>query len=89
MEVDGKPVGEMKSGQTFGEISFLLSGGATATVIVESDYVDVYIMEGYFINIIFARHPELAGRFYKYLAFELQRRVRASEARQLGTNEGQ
>ena len=48
---------------------------ATASVIADSETVDVYIMEGYFINILFGRKQELAGRFYKYLAHELQRRV--------------
>jgi len=79
IEIGGKVVGFMVTEDTFGEISFLLSGGATASVIADSETVDVYIMEGYFINILFGRKQELAGRFYKYLAHELQRRVRIVE----------
>jgi signal-transduction protein with cAMP-binding, CBS, and nucleotidyltransferase domain len=75
-----KPIGSgMGPGQTFGEISFLLSGGATASVIADSDTVEVYILEGYFMNIVFSMKPELAGRFYKYLATMLQRRIRSRE----------
>lgn len=65
--------------QTFGEISFLLSGGATASVLADSEIVEVLLLEGYFINILFGIHPELAGRFYKYLATTLQRRIRSRE----------
>ena len=79
IEKGGKLLGHMEVEDTFGEISFLLSGGATADVIADSEIVEVYIMEGYFINILFGRKPELAGRFYKYLANELQRRIRTTE----------
>jgi len=74
-----KIVGNLGIEGMTGEISFLLSGGATASVIAESKTVEVYIMEGYFINILFGRKPELAGRFYKYLANELQKKVRSFE----------
>ena len=69
----------MEEEQTFGEISFLISGGATASVYAESEFVEVHVLEGYYINILFGIHPELAGRFYKYLANSLQRRVRSRE----------
>jgi len=69
----------MEEGQTFGEVSFLLSGGASASVIADSANVEVYILEGYYINILFGIQPELAGRFYKYLAYTLQRRIRSRE----------
>jgi len=74
-----KVLGKMDPGSTFGEISFLLSGGASASVLADSDNVQVYIMEGYFINILFSMKAEMAGRFYKYLATLLQRRVRVRE----------
>jgi len=75
----GKTLATMEQGQTFGEISFLLSGGATASVIADSTTVDIYILEGYFLNILFTIRPELAGRFYKYLAITLQKRLRERE----------
>jgi hypothetical protein len=61
------------------EISFLLSGGATATILADSPTCDIYILEGYFLSILFTVRPELAGRFYKYLAVSLQKRLRERE----------
>lgn len=79
VEKFGTEIGKLDAGSMFGEISFLLSGGATASVIADTDFVDVYILEGFFINILFQRRPELAGRFYKYLAVKLQQRIRVLE----------
>ncbi|PRP88917.1 hypothetical protein PROFUN_00385 [Planoprotostelium fungivorum] len=72
-------LGFLQEGQFFGEISFLLSGGATATIVAHSDQVELSILEGYFINILFGIRPEMAGRFYKHLANILQRRIRERE----------
>jgi CRP-like cAMP-binding protein len=71
-----KPLGRIEAGQMFGEISFLLSGGATASVIADSETVTCYVIEGYFINIMFNVRPQIAGRFYKYLAKTVQRTLR-------------
>lgn len=65
IEKGGNILGTLETGQTFGEISFLISGGATASVIANSEKVIVIILEGYFMNILFGRKPEIAGRFYK------------------------
>jgi len=73
-------LGTMEDGQMFGEISFLISGGATASVIADSEIVEVNVLEGYFINILFGMRPELAGRFYKHLANVLQKTIRSREA---------
>ena len=74
-----KPLGKMEAEETFGEISFLLSGGASASVIADSDVVTCHVIEGYFINILFHMKPMLAGRFYKYLAKTIQRTFRKRE----------
>jgi len=58
----------MNTGALFGEMSFLEGGAATASVIADEDAVDMYIIEGYFINIVFVKYPDLAGRFYCYIA---------------------
>eukprot|EP01114_Cavostelium_apophysatum_P015009 TRINITY_DN4008_c0_g1_i4.p1 TRINITY_DN4008_c0_g1~~TRINITY_DN4008_c0_g1_i4.p1 ORF type:complete len:1425 (+),score=391.51 TRINITY_DN4008_c0_g1_i4:717-4991(+) len=79
IEKSNKRLGTMEEGQSFGEVSFLLSGGASASVIAESDQTEVYILEGYYINVLFGIQPELAGRFYKYLADTLQRTIRSRE----------
>jgi CRP-like cAMP-binding protein len=79
IEKGNKCLGVMYAGQMFGEISFLVSGGATASVIADSDEVEIYVLEGYYINILFAMRPELAGKFYKHLASCLQRTIRSRE----------
>lgn len=55
-------------------MTFLEKGEATASIIAEGT-CSVYIIEGYFINILFVDYPELAGRFYSYLATILAQRL--------------
>jgi hypothetical protein len=38
-----------------------------------------YVIEGYFINILFVRYPELAGKFYHYLSSVLANRLNKRE----------
>jgi len=78
---DGSPItlGYMEQNALFGEMTFLEKGKATASVIAEGD-VQIYIIEGYFINILFVDHPELAGRFYSYLATVLAQRLSDRES---------
>eukprot|EP01125_Pyxidicula_operculata_P010372 TRINITY_DN3419_c1_g2_i3.p1 TRINITY_DN3419_c1_g2~~TRINITY_DN3419_c1_g2_i3.p1 ORF type:complete len:825 (+),score=329.87 TRINITY_DN3419_c1_g2_i3:3779-6253(+) len=64
--------------RTFGEISFLEMGNATASVIADVD-TSIYIIEAYFLNILFQHQPELPGRFFNYLASVLAKRVTARE----------
>jgi len=66
------------SGATLGEVSFLLSGGASASVIAET-VVKAQVLEGYFMNILFNHKPQLGGKFFKYLAFQLKRRIEERE----------
>ena len=62
-------MGRLRSGAFFGELAFLYSGGkASASVIAGEPDVIVYVIEGRFINMLFVRRPELAGKFYGYLA---------------------
>lgn len=46
-------------------MTFLEAGQATASIIAESEDVQVYIIEGWFINLLFVTEPHLAGRFYR------------------------
>eukprot|EP01125_Pyxidicula_operculata_P005664 TRINITY_DN1986_c0_g1_i1.p1 TRINITY_DN1986_c0_g1~~TRINITY_DN1986_c0_g1_i1.p1 ORF type:complete len:2857 (+),score=968.14 TRINITY_DN1986_c0_g1_i1:65-8635(+) len=66
----------------FGEISFLENGRATASVIAQVA-TEVYIIEAYFLNILFQHFPALAGRFYHYLAGVLAKRVITREQQSL------
>ena len=67
----------MPNGSTFGEMSFLLGGGASASVIADSDDgVTVFIVEADYFKRLFNERPELAGRWFKYLATVLEGRFR-------------
>lgn len=72
-------LGSMGINEVFGEISFLQEGAATASIVADSDEVDIYIFEGYSINILFATQPELASRFFYYLSTMLSSRFEQRE----------
>ncbi|EGG25213.1 RasGEF domain-containing protein [Cavenderia fasciculata] len=55
-------LGTMKQDETFGEITFLLSGEVTATVVADNHDVEIYAIEGQFVNILFDLNPSLATR---------------------------
>eukprot|EP01124_Arcella_intermedia_P009174 TRINITY_DN15952_c0_g1_i1.p1 TRINITY_DN15952_c0_g1~~TRINITY_DN15952_c0_g1_i1.p1 ORF type:complete len:1775 (-),score=412.71 TRINITY_DN15952_c0_g1_i1:1327-5910(-) len=73
------PLGKIRKKQIFGEISFLEDGKATANVIAGDDGVQVTIIEGYFLNILFQHYPDLSGRFFHYIAGILARRIKKRE----------
>ncbi|GAM20898.1 hypothetical protein SAMD00019534_040730 [Acytostelium subglobosum LB1] len=66
-------LGTMKQDDTFGEITYLLSGEVTANVIADSSEVEVYAIEGQFVNILFDLSPSLATKWFKYLAVALNK----------------
>ena len=68
-------VGSIGSSEIFGEISFIQVRGATASVVAESDDVQVVIIEGYYIKRLMEIYPSLAGRFLLFICSILQRRV--------------
>jgi CRP-like cAMP-binding protein len=72
----------MFENETFGEVSFLFSqktsAKASASVVADTD-VDLYIIEGSWINILFVKYPGMAGRFYHYLASVLAHRLKKQE----------
>jgi CRP-like cAMP-binding protein len=73
-------VGYLNTGALFGEISFLDGSAATASVIANDEAVEVYVIEGHFINILFVKYPELAGRFFAYIAGVIAGRLNEREA---------
>jgi len=73
-------LGRIGPPQTLGEISLLLGGCATASVIADSDEVEVLDIDKGFIDVMFVRYPDMAGRFYHYLASVLARRLSFHEA---------
>jgi CRP-like cAMP-binding protein len=75
----------MEKGQMFGELSFLLGGQSTASVLAHETEVEVQIIEDAYLNILFVRQPALAGRFYHHLASLLANRIKESEKRALAS----
>ncbi|EFA86730.1 RasGEF domain-containing protein [Heterostelium album PN500] len=67
---------KLSAGSIFGEMNFLLPGGSSTSVVVNSDELEVYTLEGYFLNIMLKSKPLLAPKFYKYLACVLESRVK-------------
>eukprot|EP01124_Arcella_intermedia_P024238 TRINITY_DN4034_c0_g1_i4.p1 TRINITY_DN4034_c0_g1~~TRINITY_DN4034_c0_g1_i4.p1 ORF type:complete len:1514 (-),score=449.67 TRINITY_DN4034_c0_g1_i4:136-4677(-) len=82
-KVNSKPkvqkLGTIGPPQTMGEVSLLQGTKASATVIADTD-VEVIILDRHFINIMFIRYPDMAGRFYHYLASVLARRLSYHES---------
>eukprot|EP01104_Vermistella_antarctica_P016881 TRINITY_DN5862_c0_g2_i1.p1 TRINITY_DN5862_c0_g2~~TRINITY_DN5862_c0_g2_i1.p1 ORF type:complete len:947 (+),score=249.04 TRINITY_DN5862_c0_g2_i1:250-3090(+) len=76
-------VAVLKSEELFGEISLLQGGPASAFVIAATETVDVLVMEGFTLQLLFGLKPGLSARFYKYLATVLAWRLRQREAAQL------
>eukprot|EP01102_Stenamoeba_stenopodia_P019856 TRINITY_DN7586_c0_g1_i2.p1 TRINITY_DN7586_c0_g1~~TRINITY_DN7586_c0_g1_i2.p1 ORF type:complete len:522 (+),score=104.57 TRINITY_DN7586_c0_g1_i2:1641-3206(+) len=76
VDKDGKPVGKIRTGEIFGEISFLDSHGATVSVLADQEEgAELYIIEGYFIRILFNLRPGFAGRFFHYICCLLASRL--------------
>jgi CRP-like cAMP-binding protein len=73
------PVNVMKRGTTFGEMSFINikengEYNASATVIAKGE-VELSVIQGYFINILFSMHAGFEIRFFEYLCDILAQRI--------------
>jgi len=65
----------------FGEISFLLGEGASGSVVAAEGGAEVVALGGDFMTILLSAKPQLASKFFKYLAVLLQRRLRSFQDR--------
>jgi len=81
-------LGQMGNMETFGEIGFLMGGIGQSSVIANDNNVELYIIEGSFINALFAKYPALAGRFYHYISSVLARRLKEQERLYYNENGG-
>lgn len=68
-----KIIGNVQTNETFGEIAFLTYGCATSSVVADSEKVEIFMIERQYVNILYELNPDLAGRWFKYLASALQR----------------
>jgi CRP-like cAMP-binding protein len=69
----GVVVGRVVAGDVFGEISFLVGGGASATIVAASTTTLQYI-ERQKLQLLFDARPALAPKFYKFLALVMRKR---------------
>ena len=64
----------LRSGQMFGEVTFLAGGGASASVVAHTA-VELYRIEGHYVHILMRMKEGLGGRFYNLIASVLAQRV--------------
>mmetsp|Transcript_13813 Transcript_13813/g.42046 ORF Transcript_13813/g.42046 Transcript_13813/m.42046 type:complete len:1038 (+) Transcript_13813:202-3315(+) len=69
-------VGHRSAGDMFGETSLLKAGLATASIVTDSDFAVVMILEAAYLDQLFQQHPALPGRFFAFLAQYQARRLR-------------
>jgi len=75
VERNGKAIATMSEGDIFGEMSFLESGNASATVTAQDD-LSVELIESRELLQTFESFPHLGARFYRSIAVTLSRRLR-------------
>ena len=71
------PFARLGEGEVFGEMSFLESLGASASVAADGP-VEVLLVEGIALNALLASVPGFATRFYQSLAVALSARLRST-----------
>ena len=63
----------------FGELTFLVGGGASATITAGEGGCSITFVERNTLQTLFDSNPMLAGKFYKFLALTLNARLRERE----------
>lgn len=81
VERNGRAIATLEEGDVFGEMSFLESGAASATVIAEGE-LSVELIETSELHKVFESFPHLGARFFRSIAVTLSRRLRET-SRQL------
>jgi len=66
-------------GEIFGELSFLEGSTSSVTILADSNVVELLVMEGHMLVQLFEWKPELAARFFKYLATVIEKRLHLRE----------
>ena len=60
-------------------IVFFTVEGSPVNFVAESSEVELYVMEGFILNRIFEWNPQIALRFFKYIANMMEKRLRAKQ----------
>ena len=68
-------VGYMGAGELFGERSLLFGGHASASVIVHTQEAEIRVLDRLLLERLFFARPDVAGGFYRYLAFSIEGRL--------------
>eukprot|EP01114_Cavostelium_apophysatum_P022767 TRINITY_DN8350_c0_g1_i1.p1 TRINITY_DN8350_c0_g1~~TRINITY_DN8350_c0_g1_i1.p1 ORF type:complete len:952 (-),score=273.46 TRINITY_DN8350_c0_g1_i1:46-2901(-) len=76
------PIGKMKSGEIFGEITYLFGGGANVSIVADSE-VKIYTIERTSLMEFFGNRPELAAKFFKFLATQISKRLKLPDSKKL------
>jgi CRP-like cAMP-binding protein len=76
----GQPIAKLAAGDICGEMAFLESDAASASVVAENE-AEVDVLDLPEVQRIFGLYPHLQARFYKSLALVLSQRLRSTSAR--------
>jgi CRP-like cAMP-binding protein len=80
-EQNGQPLDKYEENDTFGEVAFLLGGCGNNLRVIANGRVELYVLEAEYLKRLFTAQPDLGGRFFKYLASLLEKRIRNHESR--------
>jgi CRP-like cAMP-binding protein len=69
-----KSLSRMKKEDVFGDISFLFGSAAGASVIADSDQVELYCWEKKILEQIFVEKPYLSPKFYFDISIRISNR---------------
>lgn len=72
-------LGRMKTGEIFGEITYLFGGRVCVNIIADEEDVEIYSLEKEQLQKLFDIQPDLAAKFYKFLAVQISNRLRKGE----------
>ena len=73
----GTPIAKLAAGDICGEMAFIESNAASASVVAETE-TQVDVLDLPKLTEIFTNHPHLEARFFKSLALLLSQRLRAT-----------
>jgi CRP/FNR family transcriptional regulator, cyclic AMP receptor protein len=73
----GTPIAKLVPGDVCGEMAFIESSAASASVVAESE-TTVDVLELPALTEVFTHHPHLEARFYRSLALLLSQRLRST-----------
>mmetsp|Transcript_10240 Transcript_10240/g.41702 ORF Transcript_10240/g.41702 Transcript_10240/m.41702 type:complete len:1397 (+) Transcript_10240:115-4305(+) len=74
---NGPPLvlGTIGSSEIFGEMGFVLCQPASASVVAESEEVELYVIEGFYLSRLMQMRIELLARFLHYICTIMERRL--------------